>query len=461
MSSRDRTPTPVLGAGGTHRGDAARRIERAAAQRVAGRVALWAAACAAWLALAGAASAQVPLKSPHGKLPPGLDCSSCHVSKNWHTLRSPLGFDHAKTGFPLTGAHLHAACAQCHLDLHFDKPNVGPNQCGSCHVDVHEGHMLEACSECHTTQSFRQVNAELIHSRTDFPLTGAHRQITCQACHTNAASGAFTPLPTACASCHMREYHSTTLPNHAAMGYSTDCAECHTTVDWHDQPAFDHARISGGFQLVGAHASLQCASCHEMPSLKPLFTATSQNDCVACHQPDYNKAHGGSGFPTTCTACHNESTWSGVQFNHASTGFPLVGAHVSLSCSACHSPSNDLAKLATGPNDCVACHLADYNKVHAGTQVPTTCAQCHTQTSWDGASADHSLLSNGFALTGAHLTAQCTACHQVPGYALIVPKPTDNNDCVACHLADYERAHAGSNKPTTCAECHNTTKWDD
>ncbi len=404
-------------------------------------------------------AAQQAVKSPHGPLPEGLDCSACHTAKGWNTLRAPMAFDHSKSGFVLSGAHAQAACAQCHLDLRFDGPQTTPDDCGSCHADVHEGRMLQSCSECHNTRSFQDVDGELIHARTSFPLTGAHRQLTCESCHTSDVGGAFTSLPTECVSCHETDYRRATTVDHVANGYPTDCTRCHTTVAWNDSPAFDHATVAHGFELVGAHAGLRCASCHRVPGMQPLFTPSDQNDCVACHQPDYDREHAGSGFPTTCLSCHNVNDWGDANFDHASTSFPLVGAHQSVSCATCHGPPDNLSSRPANADDCVACHQADYDKEHAGSSVPTTCADCHTQSSWGGAEADHVLLSGGFALTGPHATVQCTTCHQVPGYALLFPKPTDQNDCVSCHQAEYDAQHAGSGFPTTCVSCHQPDSW--
>ncbi len=413
----------------------------------------------AWVLWVSPATAQQAVKSPHGKLPDGLDCAACHTPEGWHTLKSRLGFDHARSGFALTGAHTQVACARCHLDLRFDGPAIKADDCGGCHADVHQGRMIQSCSECHNTRSFKDVDGDMIHQRTRFPLTGAHRQISCVSCHKTDVGGAFTSLPTDCASCHIEDYRGAKSVDHVAAGYPTDCTQCHTTVDWHDAPSFDHAKVSRGFELVGAHASLRCASCHQVPGLQPLFNPTSQNDCVACHLTDYDRAHSGSGFPTTCTSCHNVNTWDDANFDHSATNFPLVGAHASLACSRCHSASNDLSKLPTGPDDCVACHQADYDKAHSGSGIPTTCSGCHTTSSWDGATADHALLSGGFTLSGPHATAQCTACHAVPGYTLLFPKPSSPNDCVACHQADYDKAHGGSGFPTTCTSCHQPDTW--
>lgn len=423
-----------------------------------------AAACAALL-LAGSrqAGAQQAVQNPHGTLPDSLHCSDCHTAEGWTVLRKPLGFVHgAKTGFTLTGAHTTATCAGCHTRLRFDEPAVKPNECASCHADVHQGRMLQDCAACHTTTSFRRVDAERIHARTSFPLTGAHRQLTCAACHVTDAGGAFSRISPECSSCHMKDYRNARTVNHVAAGYPTTCTVCHGTLTWSDTRGFDHAAVAKGFALVGAHAALPCASCHHTGDMAPLFTPTDQNDCVTCHRADFQRAHSGTSFPTTCLSCHDVNSWKNVgKFDHALTGFQLQGAHASLACSSCHASDGTslLFPKPTSQQDCVACHQADYNKEHAGSGFPTTCLSCHNQSSWGDATVDHAALSGGFQLLGAHTTLQCTACHAVPGYALLFPKPAGQNDCVTCHQTQFNSAHGGQGFPTTCASCHTVNAW--
>jgi hypothetical protein len=180
---------------------------------------------------------------------------------------------------------------------------------------------------------------------------------------------------------------------------------------------------------------------------------------VACHTPDYQRAHPGNAFPATCLDCHNQDTWNGATFDHALTGFPLVGAHQRLACAACHDPGTMAPRWQpANQNDCVTCHDADYQREHAGSGFPTTCLNCHTVERWEGATFNHAVLT-GFALVGAHTPLACTSCHLPGSSALRWPKPASQNDCVACHDADYQQEHAGSGFPTTCLNCHTVQSW--
>jgi hypothetical protein len=54
------------------------------------------------------------------------NCTICHTTSGW----SPATFDHSGTNFPLTGAHVNAACALCHVNGQFQGT---PTDCIYCH----------------------------------------------------------------------------------------------------------------------------------------------------------------------------------------------------------------------------------------------------------------------------------------------------------------------------------------
>jgi hypothetical protein len=86
--------------------------------------------------------------------------------------------------------------------------------------------------------------------------------------------------------------------------------------------------------LKGGHKTLvQCSDCH-----KGNLTAATP-ECITCHQVQYDNApsHKQSAFPTDCTICHTQNNWLENSFNHATTSFPLTGAHTTVLCAACHT----------------------------------------------------------------------------------------------------------------------------
>ncbi|MDH3479353.1 MAG: hypothetical protein OEO20_13740, partial [Gemmatimonadota bacterium] len=386
------------------------------------------------------------------------DCVSCHSLDTW------VGgaFDHitASAGFNLVGAHALAPCASCHVI-----PGYAPlftttdqNDCVACHQSDHDAQhgagFPTDCVRCHTLDTWVGGAFDHITASAGFNLVGAHATAPCASCHVIPG---YAPLFTTtdqndCVGCHQSDHDA----QHGA-GFPTDCVSCHTVETWVGA-TFNHRTASGGFQLLGAHATAPCASCHVIPGYAPRFTTTDQNDCVTCHQSDHDAQHG-VGFPTDCVSCHTVDTWTGGTFDHvsASTGFALVGAHATAPCASCHViPGYAPLFTTTNQNDCIGCHQSDHDTQH-GAGFPTDCVSCHTLDTWVGATFDHITASAGFALVGAHATAPCASCHVIPGYA---PRftTTNQNDCIGCHQSDHDAQH-GAGFPTDCVSCHTLDTW--
>lgn len=403
--------------------------------------------------------------SPHGRVAATENCLGCHTPQSWRPAKSRLDFDHDDSGFALDGRHRGVTCTLCHIDLRFDRPKIGTVDCGSCHVDVHQGRLATDCVACHNTTSFRSVAGLAVHAKTSFPLRGVHMQLSCESCHRDDRDGAYVPLDIDCISCHEEDYAKAGTVDHESAGFPTDCEQCHSGLTWGSDGTFDHLAASKGFALLGAHAALTCTECHNTPGMGLKFPAPSNvNDCLTCHQADYEREHGGLGFPSNCRDCHSNVSWGGASFDHlaVSQGFALQGAHATLACTGCHNQPDMTLRFPppTDVNDCIACHQADYDSQHGSSGFPTTCTDCHTNLNWGGASFDHSTVGGGFALLGAHAALSCSSCHQTPGTELLFPPPTDVNDCIACHQDDYDREHAGSGFATTCTNCHTNLTWD-
>ncbi len=374
------------------------------------------------------------------------DCTTCHTTTAWQ----PASFDHSKSSFPLTGAHVSVPCASCHVNNNFTSV---PTTCVGCHQQNFNtasnpphssGGFSTDCTTCHTTTAWQPSTFN--HSTTKFPLTGAHATVTpCTSCHTVSP---WSAQSTACVNCHQADFTAANNPPHT--GFPTDCTTCHTTTAW--QPAsFDHSKTS--FPLTGAHVSVACASCH----VNNNFT-TVPTTCVGCHQQNFttaaNPPHSTGGFSTDCTTCHNTTAWQPSTFNHSTTRFPLTGAHATVTpCAACHTVSPWSAQSTA----CISCHQADFNATNnpPHTGFPTDCTTCHTTTAWQPASFDHSKTT--FPLTGAHVSVPCASCHVNNNFTTL---PTA---CVGCHQTDFNGTtnppHSSGGFSTDCTTCHNTTAW--
>jgi hypothetical protein len=356
-------------------------------------------------------------------------------------------FDHRATDFPLDGRHGSVTCEGCHRELVFQDAAANPDDCSSCHVDVHQGTLSRPCAACHSTTSFTDLPSGIVHP-ADFALDGAHLQTSCESCHVDDLGGAYAPMDRECGSCHMGDYLSSYLVDHRLLGFSTDCTECHSTFDFRDV-AFDHFLVSGGFELNGRHASIECATCHALPGGAVDPPVTNAEDCVGCHLDDYQQEHGGSGFPTDCRMCHGEGSWDDATFDHGATGFELVATHDLLLCIECHVGSTAATRFdPSGPEDCYACHQLDYEVEHGGSGFPTDCSTCHRSTEWDGASFEHAFPIR----SGAHSGYDCVDCHVTPG-------DLASFTCLTCHgrpkMDDVHRERRGYlYSSSACLSCH-------
>lgn len=412
------------------------------------RFRLLAVVLAAVFVAAGTAGAQQP-KNPHGA---GIGaCSMCHSPKGWKPARISAAFHHAPQTFPLQGAHANAPCTSCHHTLDFAHTSTA---CASCHTDVHHGEFGTDCSRCHSTRSFVDPAAmRRMHDLTRFPLRGAHAIAPCESCHLPTAPGQaqYANRPTTCYGCHAPDYQRAKNPDHVASAFPQTCGECHSELNW-QSASFNHDLT--GFPLTGAHKATPCNACHGDGVYKGKSTL-----CVSCHQADYDKTtdppHASSGFPTTCETCHNTTTWTDATFDHSTTSFPLTGAHTSVACAACHI--NNVYKGT--PTACVGCHLADYNgttnPIHSAAGFPQTCDQCHTTSTWAGATFDHD--ASFFPIySGTHKGrwSQCSDCHtSATNYGVFT--------CMSggCHgKSSTDSNHQGVNGyqyvATACYSCH-------
>lgn len=350
----------------------------------------------------------------------GQQCNDCHTSIAWVGAR----FDHDKSRFPLRDAHKAVRCDACHVGGRYKDT---PRDCAACHApdDVHRGARGEKCADCHTEADWKTGRFD--HAReTGFALLGAHRSIDCAQCHTSGDMKA--ELPRTCVGCHRAD------DAHAAR-FGTDCAACHGNERW--KPVeYDHAR-KHEFALEGAHARLDCDSCHT----GPIKAQVLGKSCESCHLSD--SPHGAS-LVRACDSCHGTSAWkSDLGFDHDLTDWPLLGLHAIVGCAQCHASKD----FAAAPTDCVACHRQD--DVHKG-GLGKVCSNCHSPNGWKVWEFDHGRQTR-FALTGGHAKLDCAACHREPASQVKL-----NTECVSCHRKDDR--HLGQ-FGSQCQRCHSTISF--
>jgi hypothetical protein len=260
--------------------------------------------------------------------------------------------------------------------------------------------------------------------------------------------------------------------------------------------------------LTPAHAHLEgagrCTLCHGRADHVP------DERCEACHEEIPARAaralplHGR--FEGECSSCHKEHGGERVplvalergSFSHATTRFPLHGAHAALECDECHR------LRASGSGDAVAFHFqgvpfascsACHRDPHAGgvraaeTVGPIVrvaldappaparaadpahplagrdCAQCHTEATFRSAGLRPDGFAHGadahFELRGAHAGVACAACHtagrrEAEQKAALAPGSSAQPTCGSCHRDPHQGALG---KGERCATCHSPERW--
>jgi hypothetical protein len=391
---------------------------------------------------------------PHGDLQ--IDCGECHSPEAWVPVRRTPAFPHESTGFVLEATHEQVSCLGCHHSLIFS--HVG-SACVDCHRDSHRGELGTQCDACHTpTVWTNQREMFQVHNRTRFPLFVTHARLDCTACHRNQRPYQYANTPAECGNCHLSTYLQTTNPNHARLGLSRRCEDCHivTSLTWQgaSTAGFPHPET---FPLTGGHAGLSCGRCHTGDQYEGLSRA-----CFSCHQQDFaaatNPTHLGGRIPTTCDDCHTIAAWRPATFDHDLSRFPLTGAHTRVDCARCHTDG----RYTGTPSDCHSCHQNDYagttDPNHQAAGFPTRCQDCHNTRAWRPASFDHD--GRYFPIYSGNHRGEwsiCADCHVNPGSFRAF-------ECILCHEhsnraevdQDHEDVPEYTYRSAACYRCHPT-----
>ncbi|GAB4415604.1 MAG: hypothetical protein Kow002_00800 [Anaerolineales bacterium] len=345
---------------------------------------------------------------------PRLECRHCHPDHKGAnaplTVMQGGEFPHELLGYSLNGHRQTVQgdaflCADCHAD---DIASFDQDACETCHRQMDavftQAHILSYSSDCLACHDgIDTLGKKFDHNRYEFKLSGQHADVICAECHVNARRmDDFRTTPQDCDACHAED--------DAHQGrYGQVCEQCHTVEGW--QPAkFDHDLSV--FKLEGAHREVRCESCH----IDGIYQGTPA-DCYNCHQED--DEHRGE-FGADCAACHTPLDWEEATFDHNLSNFPLDGAHVTVTCKACHVTAQ-FSRLSTA---CVACH--EDPVFHAGA-LGTDCVGCHSTSAWTPArfNVSHPQPRVDEEGTGAnHGYTTCRTCH---------PSTVQSFTCTACH----------------------------
>jgi len=148
-----------------------------------------------------------------GESPGGSVCDGCHSQDKWLPTEYDIIRHNNEAAFALAGPHVAVPCKSCHesagtgdRELQF---RLESSDCGYCHLadDPHAGQFTGMyCTACHGADSF-SIDA-FDHSRTNYPLDGAHQTVPCESCHQLGTDEngleyrVYKPLGMECHDCH-------------------------------------------------------------------------------------------------------------------------------------------------------------------------------------------------------------------------------------------------------------------
>jgi predicted CXXCH cytochrome family protein len=212
---------------------------------------------------------------------------------------------------------------------------------------------------------------------------------------------------------------------HASVS-GQNCADCHKEhfgADFElvrlDERQFNHTRT--GFQLTGAHRTVECRSCHqpefivagdvrrfkgEHGTLNRTYLGLGTT-CQTCHEAD--TPHAGQFEGEDCATCHATDAWEEAsRFDHDKARFMLTGQHRRVDCASCHpqgTAGGETFMRFEGLSfaNCSSCHQDAHNGAFGA-----NCANCHNPAGWQQIRNfnedrfDHA--ATGYTLEASHAT---------------------------------------------------------
>ena len=417
------------------------------------------------------------------------------VLPNSDTLAAPakrnVSFDHVKTGFPLTGAHVTLPCETCHVQGTFKGT---PKKCATCHTrgsriqttTVKSSNHIpttQACEQCHTSTAswgvaFFSHAGVIAHQcgqchngsvAKGKPAMHTPTNAPCDTCHrtTTWMSASFTHvsvMPGSCTTCHISGGSGLAKPsNHIPTSLS--CDACHTTGGTFTTSRFTHSATQG---IVAG----QCSTCHngsytQWNALgKPSNHIPTNLSCNVCHTTggtfttsSFSHSATQGVLPGQCATCH-----SGAYAQWNALGKSSGHVVTTASCDTCHTGYATFAgagfnHTGVSPGACATCHVqGGSGMAKPSNHVPTTlsCDACHNTSTFTTSTFTHSA-------TQGVITGQCATCHNgsyTQWNALGKPSGhvTTTASCDTCHKGYSTFSGAAFNhtgvSPGTCSTCH-------
>jgi len=168
---------------------------------------------------------------------------------------------------------------------------------------VHSPHgvLNIACEKCHSPSAWRPIRSkpEFDHSRTGYPLRGLHTKLACQQCHVNPV---FANVGRNC------------------QKNGAQCDLCHRVNGW-QVSIHSINEHQDRFPLIGAHAVVDCYSCHKLGAVGEFNRQGLSTACNSCHLTVYQRTtapnHQALGYSMECLECHSMDSWMIAAMPHA------------------------------------------------------------------------------------------------------------------------------------------------
>jgi hypothetical protein len=342
-------------------------------------------------------------------------CGACPLAAQAWTEPTGAGFNHASTGYPLTGAHGVQRCETCHLG---GTMKGTPRTCESCHtagsalakanVVMPQKHVpaVVGCAECHNTQSF--THTKFRHSVVN--------TVGCQTCHTGLAATGKTP-------------------RHVAVPAGQPCGDCHRSSTSWLPASFNHTQVA---------AANNCFSCHDgrhdgatgrpVTHVPGLFVVGEGiNNCDSCHLDGFGfrswvpaRVHQFLNVKTQCGTCHTGAFPPAV-------GQPRTASHVGASplCETCHRSTRSWLDLDLS----AVSSLGKAGVARTGRSAPPISAAVTAKPSLLAATVPpprHIPLAGGATCPACHRSARDMAIAVVMNHGVV-----STLDCKTCHGGSY------------------------
>ena len=310
-------------------------------------------------------------------------------------------FNHAATGFPLTGGHATAACETCHV------------------AGVFKGTARE-CDGCHALgKRVVATPKSTSHIVTDAP---------CETCHFNSSTflGARynhgTAIPGQCVTCHNGRIVTGRPADHNAGFKATDsCDHCHRTYAFIPASWNHIGVIPGSCENAGCHVAgsgnryIRATAALPLGANHNSFAYTRTQSCDVCHNFVYWRPAMHMPLTGTCMSCHDSAQAQGKPAAHIATTDECGQCHFTVNGSWLPALGGKPAWhiLYNGGATCSNCHIGlakvARSTLHAFSNSQT-CESCHI--------SPNAYTQNGQQTKRSHDGSagnNCTNCHRSAG----------------------------------------------